>query len=120
MKKLWIVACLFAILPIFAFAAGTKSKSVTLDQDVQVAGQHLKAGDYKLKWDDSGSNTANVTILNNNNKQVATVPARIVHKKNTNNAVYELNTAGGANNLDRVFLSNEVLEFGAGGNTPGM
>jgi hypothetical protein len=119
MKKLWIVACLFAILPIFAFAASAKSKTVSLDQNVQVAGQQLKAGDYKLKWDDSGSDTANVTIYNNSNKEVATVPARIVHQKNTTNASYEVNTAGGSNQLDRVYFSNEVLEFGNAAN-PGM
>jgi hypothetical protein len=119
MKKLWIVACLFAILPISAFAAGTKSKTVTLTDNVQVAGKQLKPGDYKLKWNDNGSDNATVAIYDSNNKEVATLPARIVHQKNTTDAVYELNTAGGTNQLDRVYLSHEVLEFGTAG-TSGM
>jgi hypothetical protein len=119
MKKLWILACLFVILPISAFAAGTKSKTLTLTDGVQVAGKELKAGDYKLKWSDNDGDTTNVAIYDNNNKEVATVPARIVHQKNTTGASYELNTAGGANQLDRVYTSNEVVELGNGG-TPGM
>ena len=118
MKRLWIVACLFAILSISAFAAGSKSKTLTFGENVQVAGTQLKAGDYKLKWDESGD-TANVTIYDKNNKEVATAPARIVHQKNPDNAAYEVNTAGGANSLDRVYLSNEVLDFGNSVN-PGL
>jgi thiamine biosynthesis lipoprotein ApbE len=120
MKKFWIVACLFATLPISALAAsGTKSKTVTLGENVQVAGKDLKPGDYKLKWQEDGSDTANVAIYDSNNKEVATSPAHIIHEKNTSHASYEVDTASGANKLDRVYLSNEVLDFGSAP-TPGM
>lgn len=112
MKKLWIVACLFALLPISAFAAGSKSKTVTLTDNVQVAGKDLKPGDYKLKWSDNGSNTTNVAIYDNdNNKEVATVPARIVHQKNKSDASYETDSSSGTKQLERVYVSNEVIEI---------
>jgi|SwirhisoilCB1_FD_contig_31_6904466_length_398_multi_4_in_0_out_0_1 hypothetical protein len=116
MKKFLISACLFAILPLSAFAA-EKSKTVNLDEPVQIAGKQLKAGNYKLKWDDSSDQT-NVTISQGKDV-IATTPARILHQKNTNNAKFELNTADGTTKLDRVYLSNEVLDFGNQSN-PGM
>jgi hypothetical protein len=120
MKRLWIIACLFAILPISAFAAKTKSKDLKLDQSVQVAGKQLKPGNYKLKWEQNGNNTANVAIYNDNNKEVATAPAQIVHANNPNNASYEINTKGGENKLDRVYISHQALKFGSAATAPGM
>jgi hypothetical protein len=115
MKKLWVVACLFAILPISAFAA-QKTKSFTLDEPVQVAGKQLKAGQYKLKWDDQNNDGNTSVSFMQNNDVVATAPAQVLHKKNKTNASFEVNNAGGSPKLDRVYFSDEVLEFGGGAN----
>jgi hypothetical protein len=112
MKKLLLLASLFSILSTVSFAASAKSKNLTLTDNVQVAGQQLKAGDYKLKWDDTNSDSTTVTI-SQGNKVVATVPAQIIREKNTTNATFEVNNTDGANKLQRVYLSNEVLDFAA-------
>jgi hypothetical protein len=118
MKKLLLLVCLFSILPAASFAATLKSKDLTLSDNVQIAGTQLKAGDYKMKWDDSCADNTTVTIYQGK-QVVATVPAQIIRKKNTDNASFELNTADGANKLNRVYLSNEVLDF-SGATTSGM
>jgi hypothetical protein len=118
MKTIWISVCLLALLSLPALAANQKSKNLTLDQTVQVAGKQLKPGSYKLKWDDT--NSANTTVSFTKGKDViATVPAEIKHEKNTDNATMEVNTAGGTNKLERVYSNNEVLDFSRA-SSPGM
>ena len=111
MKKLWILVCALAILPVSAFAS-QKSKSIDLDQKAQIAGKQLKPGNYKLKWDDSTTNAKTNVTFSHNGDVVATVPARIVHQKDTTNAEFEFNDSNGVKKLDRVYFNKEVLEFG--------
>jgi len=98
-----------ALLPSLAFAASQR-KSVTLDQAATIGTQQLKPGAYILKWDDS-KDTTDVDIQKNG-KTVATVPAHIVRQGSSDNASVEFNTAGGQNQLRRVYLSKEQLVFG--------
>lgn len=111
MKYLRTTSIIFALalLPSLAFAA-SQHKSVTFDQTATIGTQQLKPGDYTLKWDDS-KDTADVDFQKNG-KTVATVPAHIVHQGNTYNVSMEFNTAGGQNQLQRVYLSKEQLVFG--------
>src|SRR5215813_367374 len=104
---------LFAILAVSAFASGPeKKKNITLDQPAQIAGTQLKPGTYQLKWQDSGTGTTNVTVYQGK-EAVVTVPAQIVNQKKANsNADFEFNTANGGYRLDRVYLSNQILELG--------
>jgi len=117
MKKLWALVCLL-VLAVPVFAGSQKTKSLTLTDNVQVAGKELKPGDYKLKWDDSNSGNTTVTFTQGKDV-VATVPAQIKREKNTSNATMEVNTAGGTNNLQRVYTNDTVLDF-SNGSTPGM
>ena len=60
-----------------AFAATKENKgSIQLSEPAAVAGHQLAAGQYKLTWDESGSNV-DVMILSNG-KLVATVPAHLI------------------------------------------
>jgi hypothetical protein len=117
MNRLLALVCLLA-LAVPLFAASQKTKNLTLSDNVQVAGKELKAGDYKLKWDDSNSGSTTVSFTKGKDV-VATVPAQIKREKNTNNATMEVNTAGGTNNLQRVYTNDTVLDF-SNSSTPGM
>jgi len=105
----FLLALLLAFVPVVALAAQQESKTFTLDQKAMVGSQQLKPGDYKVKWDDSSDSTT-VTFYKNN-KEVASAPAHIVRRKNSNYDSYELNTTNG-NQIDRIYEANEVLEFG--------
>src|SRR5690349_16153484 len=113
----WVLGLALTIVSISAFAASKpNTKDIQLTQSSTVAGTQLSAGTYKLQWDKAGSDSANVTFYRGKDA-VVTVPARVVPEKNTTNATFEFDTANGANTLKRVYLKNEVLDFGAGGNS---
>jgi plastocyanin len=110
--KLWVLVGLFAALSVTAFASPKeKKKTITITQQAQVAGTQLKPGDYQLRWENNGSQTTNVTFYRGK-EAVVTVPAQVVNQKNDGNADMEFNTQNGGYRLDRVFLSDQVLEFG--------
>jgi hypothetical protein len=112
-KTGWVLGILLAILPISAFAASKpNTKTIQLDQAATVAGTNLSPGQYKLQWDTSDSDSANVTIYRGK-EVVATVPAKVIQEKNTFNAEFEFNTSNGTKTLRRVYLRNQVLEFGS-------
>jgi len=108
-RTTWILALVLAFLPLLAFGA-EQHKSFTLDQKAEIGNHQLKPGQYTLKFDDS-SNQTNV-LFQRDGKTVASAPAQVMHKKNTDNAQYEINTANG-NQLNRVWVnSHEELAFG--------
>ncbi len=115
MKRFWAFVSLLALVSLPGFAASQKTKNLTLTDKVQVAGKQLKPGDYKLKWEDT--NNGNTTVSFTQGKDVvATVPAQVKKEKNVNNATMEVNTAGGQNQLQRVYTNDTVLDFtGASG-----
>jgi hypothetical protein len=113
----WVLGLALAILPISAFAASKpNTKTIQLDQAATVAGTNLSPGQYKLQWEQSDSDSTNVTILRGK-ESVATVPAKILHQKNDANAEFEFDTSGGTRTLQRVYLKNQVLEFGHASNS---
>jgi hypothetical protein len=114
-NRILTIALALTFLSAASFAAKKESKTLSLGTTAIVGGQELKPGDYKLQWDGSSDSTQ-VTFYKNN-KEVATVPAQVVHQKNQSNASYEVNTADGQKQLDRVYFANEVLEFGKSDNS---
>ncbi len=119
MKKFWMLACLFSLLPISALAATAKTKDLSLTQSVEISGKQLKPGDYRLKWDDNGTADTTSVIFYQGNKVVATAPAKIVREKSGDHVDFEVNTEGGTNKLDRVYQHDEILTFGDSGSTTG-
>jgi hypothetical protein len=116
-SKLSLFAILFAALAVSAFAGQSEKKTITISEKAQVAGTELTPGNYTLQWD-STTTTPAVTFLRNG-KSVATVPATIVkQQKNPSNANLEFHQGNGVEQLDRVYLKGQILEFGNGGNSP--
>src|SRR6516225_11960208 len=91
-------AVLTFVLSSGAFAA-TVSKTLTLDNPVQVNGTTLQPGDYKVSYDDSTPNTQ-VTFQKGKEK-IATVPAQIKPLgSKTNSTALVINTQGSTATLD--------------------
>ncbi len=118
MKRFWVFVCLLALVSLPGFAASQKSKTLTLTDPVQVAGKQLKPGNYKLTWEDTNNGSTTVSFTQGKDV-VATAPAQLKQEKNTTNATMETNTAGGQNQLRRVYTKDGVLDF-SNGSTPGM
>jgi len=118
MKRFWAFVSLLALVSLPGFAASQKSKNLTLTDPVQIAGKQLKPGEYKLKWEDTNNGSTTVTFTKGKDV-VATVPAQIKKEKNVTNATMETNTAGGQNQLQRVYTNDTVLDFSSG-NSSGM
>jgi hypothetical protein len=117
-KRFWAFVSLLALVSLPGFAASQKTKNLTLTDTVQVAGKQLKPGQYKLKWEDTNNGATTVTFTQGKDV-VATAPAQVKKEKNVNNATMETNTAGGQNQLQRVYSNDTVLDF-SNGNTSGM
>jgi hypothetical protein len=99
-----IAAFLFVMtLSIAAFAENI-SKNVTIPNNVQVSGQNLPAGQYKVKVETTGS-TAQVHFLKGN-KEVVSAPAQVqtLERKQYDTAV-EVNHATSSPQLDGIFFS---------------
>ena len=110
LRTAFLLTLLLAFTSLLSFAA-EQHKSINLDQKVTVGSQQLKPGNYTLKFDDSKQNTE--VEFQSNGKTVARAPAQVVHKANPDNASFEVNTANGKDQLDRVHVSkNEELMFG--------
>ncbi|MGH9499907.1 MAG: hypothetical protein ACRD3L_12280 [Terriglobales bacterium] len=64
------------LLATSGFASSANKGTLQLFDSATVAGQNLKAGDYSLKWEGTGSNVQ-LSILQGS-KVVASTPARLV------------------------------------------
>jgi hypothetical protein len=124
--RIQVMFLVLLLLPAASAFAGTGANkgSLTIGEPVQAAGQQLAAGEYKLKWEGTGS-TAQVNIIRDDGKVVATVPARIVElqQKPTQDSA-EIKTAGdGARVLTKIEFQGKTyaLEIGdqAGGGDAG-
>jgi hypothetical protein len=97
---------------ISGFAANTASTSVHFTTPVRVGSNDLPAGDYKVTWTDSGSDTQ-VSFVQGK-KVVATVPAKVVRAEN-NNISLETDTPQGSSTavLEGINLAHLTLTFGS-------
>ena len=73
-----VVLALAVLTATMAFAAGS-SGSLHLTEAAQISGQSLPAGDYKLRWEGTGSNVE-VSVMQGK-KVLAKVPAKLVESK---------------------------------------
>lgn len=102
MKRFFAFAVMFASLSVPVFAA-KNSQTVTVSSPVMVGKTELPAGDYKVTWTGSASNTQ-VTFAERG-KVLVTVPAKIVEAKNGHVALLT-NTENGTTILQTVQLDN--------------
>jgi hypothetical protein len=102
------------LLATSVFAANTNKGSLQLFDSVTVAGQTLKAGDYSLKWEGSGSNVQ-LSILQDN-KVVVSTPAHIVdlsQATGSSSAVLK-NNGDGSKSLAEVRLGGKKFALAIG------
>ena len=89
-----------------AFAA-KNSEKITISQPVTVGTTQLPAAEYKVTWNETGSN-AQVTLTHD--KSVFTLPAKVVEQKNSMNSV-RTSSKDGATILLGIDLSKVSVEF---------
>jgi hypothetical protein len=90
---------LVSLLSLGAFAKDKNEGKFTLHDSVQIGSTQLKAGDYKAEWDGTGSDVQ-VKILQGKNV-VATVPAKLVDKTDSQDSVI-VGNANSSRNLEEV------------------
>ena len=109
MKKIIALLITLLSLQIFSFAAAAKSEAITFYEPITVASSKLPAGTYTVTWTDG--TTANVTF-SQGKKNVATVPATIVSKKNPDTAIQATRSESGKK-LQGIDFKNVSLSFAA-------
>lgn len=109
MKRFFGFAMLVAMLCVPAFAA-KNSQTVNLPETVKVGSTQIPAGDYKVTWTGSASDTQ--VSLARNGKTVITVPAKLVAEKHNFNGVTTRTTASGEI-LQTIDLGNVSLVLGS-------
>jgi hypothetical protein len=101
------------LLTTSVFAANKGSLQVM--DPVTVNGQPLKAGDYNLKWDGTGTNVQ-LSILKGS-KVVATTPAQVVNLQNSpnNNSAVLKNNPDGSRALSEIRFGGKKYALAIGG-----
>ena len=108
-SKLFVTLTMLFLIPAFAFAKQKDSATVQIYQPVQVAGTQLASGQYKMEWE---GNSPNVTVsFLDGKKTVATAPAKLVSKKNNEEAIETGTTADNTEVLQAVDLKNLTVRF---------
>lgn len=108
-----LFSMLLFLLPAFALATDSMSRSVNIPTAVVVHGQHLRAGHYKVEWQGSGPRVE-VSFMRSG-KTVATVPAML--RMNDNEAkqddIETLQSASNQNVLKEIDFGHhkEALTF---------
>jgi hypothetical protein len=109
------LTCLTLLLATNAFAANKGSLHVSAPENV--AGEQLAAGDYTVRWEESGP-SVELKIMQGN-KVAATAPAKIIPLKNVSaeNSVVVLTLDDGSRSLSEIFLSGKGFALEIGGET---
>ncbi len=114
-KYIAIVAVLASGLSLNAFAKDKNETPVTFSEKVQIGSNEVKPGDYKLQWDGNGPDVQ-VKVVKGKDV-VATVPAKLLANKSTQNGFGNAVTISGntdVKQLDRVDFARgrQSLVFG--------
>ncbi len=111
MKGVWLaLAFVLCVLPLTAVAGTKQSASINLDEPVVLSGTHLKPGDYRLRWDGTGSDVK-VEFLQGR-KELVSVPAKLISQHNAESpAVTFSQMADGAKTISQIDLSKLTLQF---------
>jgi len=112
-----LLSTLTLLFPLFALARDKNQHSVNIPGTVRVGRTQLKAGSYKIKWEETGP-TIQVRFLKDG-KTLATAPATLQtnDKQVTQNDVVVDKTSANTNALKEIDLSHqkEALVFAQGG-----
>jgi hypothetical protein len=105
MKRLFVVATMFAALSLPALAA-KNSGSMSVPEPVKAGSTKLIPGNYDLTWTGTGADVQ-VTVTQNK-KVIATFPAKLVEEANKNVGL-ETESQGGVDVLHSIRLRNTTL-----------
>lgn len=105
MKRLFVVATMFAALSLPAFAA-KNSGSMSVPEPVKAGSTKLTPGNYDVTWTGTGADVQ-VTVTQNK-KVITTFPAKLVEQDNKNVGL-ETQTQGGIDVLQTIRLSHTTL-----------
>jgi len=105
MKRLFVVATMFAALSLPALAA-KNSGSMSVPEPVKAGSTKLIPGNYDLSWTGTGADVQ-VTVTQNK-KVIATFPAKLVEEANKNVGL-ETESQGGVDVLHSIRLRNTTL-----------
>lgn len=112
-RNISLVVCLFALSSIALLAKTDDAHTkVKLDSKTKIGNLTLKPDTYTLKWNDTSS-TPRVQVMRNN-KEVGTVPAKLIKHDRKGPESLQFNTANRTQSLDRVYLKHETIVFGTG------
>jgi hypothetical protein len=107
MKRFIGYAAMLALVSAPAFAA-KNSENIKIDHPVTVGTTQLPAAEYKVTWNEIGSN-AQVTLAHG--KSVVTLPAKVVEQKHFTVSLQTDEDKGGASLLLGINLSKVTVEF---------
>jgi hypothetical protein len=97
---------MLALVSVPAFAA-KNSEKITIGHTVTVGTTQLPAAEYKVTWNETGSNTQ-VTLTHG--KSVITLPAKVVEQKHNVNSV-RTDDAGATSILRGLDLGKVTVDF---------
>lgn len=106
MKRFIGYAAMLALLSAPAFAT-KNSETITIPHPVTVGTTHLPAAQYKVTWNETGSN-AKVTLTHGTTE--VTLPAKIIQQKH-NMDIIRTDDKSGTILLLGIDLSNVSVEF---------
>jgi hypothetical protein len=111
-KYMILLAGLVLLVPLSAFARSKNERSVDIPKTVQIGQTQLKAGTYKVEWQENGS-SLHVNFLENG-KTVASAQGKMVQLKTP--STYDevvMNTKGKTNRLEEIHFGGkkEALVF---------
>jgi hypothetical protein len=109
MKRFFGFALMLSLLAAPAFA-GKKAQTLVISEKVMVGTTAVPAGTYKVTYEGTGP-TVQVT-LSNNQKSVATFPAKVVAGKNNNGVTTD--TRNGVETVLSIQLSDVSLQIQGG------
>ena len=110
-RLLCVFSLLLLVLPWAAMAAQKNAVKVNFSEPVTVGNTVLNAGDYRVKWEGTGS-AVQVTFLQGKN-QIATVPATITGEVSRFDAT-AVEVRDGSDHskvLEKILLKDVVLNF---------
>jgi hypothetical protein len=107
MKRFAAIASMLILAAAPAFAAGSKTETVIIPQNVVVNASPLPAGTYRLEYTGTGP-TVQVTISTQEKKTVVTFAAKAIEQKGRP-GVNAINI-GGINLLRTINLDNVSLQ----------
>ena len=105
MKRFASLILLSTLIAVAAFAADSGSGKIRLDSAVKVGTTELPAGDYKVTWTGSGSNTE-VTLTQGKTK--VTTPAQLVEVRRNTDAI-STRSENGSRVLTEIQFQKQTL-----------